>query len=147
VPLLRQLKVALHYFRLTSRHANLFPILLVVMIKVEFELHSAHQNQSTIVDTMQLPSNMLPAEFRRVIVEAMGLDIQTAQLTYSVTGQVGRPTLRMFNSDPQVESAIKDVTGAMSRARSKQKGLLVKNAVSTTRFHRDIDSPEPNTLD
>ncbi|EUC54559.1 hypothetical protein RSOL_056660, partial [Rhizoctonia solani AG-3 Rhs1AP] len=107
----------------------------VVMIRAEFELHSESQNQPTVIDSIELPSNMPPLDLRRAILDAMGLDAETARLTYSITGQVGKATTYSFNTLSQVEDAKQNVLGAISRARSKKKGLLIKNAVRIFLMH------------
>lgn len=129
---LRQPKVC--DYRLASSFSadfNYFVYLggLVLMVSIEFERGSNLANQPTVVDTMKLPSNMSATEFRHAIVDAMGLDIEVARLAYTITGKIGRPVSRAFNTDEQVNYAKHDVLGAMSRARSKQKGLSIKNLV------------------
>jgi hypothetical protein len=100
------------------------------MIHVEFEQNSGSQHKATIIDSIKLPSNMPAIEFRRAVIQAMELDMETARLTYSITGQVGKPITYGFNTQSQVDDAKQKVLGAIARARSKQKGLLIKNAVS-----------------
>ncbi|KAF8686066.1 hypothetical protein RHS04_00389 [Rhizoctonia solani] len=100
----------------------------VVMIRVEFEQNSGSQHKGTVVDSIQLPSKMPAVEFRTTVIELMELDVETARLTYSITGQVGKPITYAFNTLSQVEDAKQKVLSAIARARSKQKGLLIKNA-------------------
>lgn len=72
------------------------------MIDIQYENHSNFRYKPTIHDTISLPSNLPPAQFRRTIVEAMGLDVDNANIVYSITGLVGHIVPHVFNSDPQV---------------------------------------------
>ncbi|CEL61342.1 hypothetical protein RSOLAG1IB_09955 [Rhizoctonia solani AG-1 IB] len=87
-------------------------------------------------------------EFRRAVIQAMELDMETARLTYSITGQVGKPITYGFNTQSQVNNAKQKVLGTIARARSKQKGLLIKNADPVPKIDCQADSelPVPKVL-
>lgn len=110
-------------------YADAVLLLAVVMIEIQYDKNTNLKHKPTIRDTMTLPSNMSAKDFRRPIVEAMGLEDGTATLGYALSGGVGRPMKHVFNTEVQVQSGIEAVVGATLRARSKKKGLVVTNLV------------------
>ncbi|KAG9095847.1 hypothetical protein FRC06_009357 [Ceratobasidium sp. 370] len=57
----------------------------------------------------------------------MGLGEGTANLVYIIGGLIGRQIPHAFNTEAQVQAAIEAVVGAILRAHSKKKGLVVTN--------------------
>lgn len=101
----------------------------LVLIPVQYELYSNYANRPTVQDTMSLPSTLPPMEFRTCIAKAMGLEADKATLAYTIFGTAKAQPKCVFNSEVQVQEAIRKAEGFVRRHKTIPKGLAVLNLV------------------
>ncbi|KAG9124329.1 hypothetical protein FRC07_012010 [Ceratobasidium sp. 392] len=105
----------------------------VKMVTVHYLVHSDAADAVPMYDIAKIPSDLPAPQFRTQITNAMKID-QSAKLACAIYG-AGKKQRHAFDTDEQVEHAIKEDLGRQKRSKGGYKGLEIISITPAPKEH------------